>query len=202
MYLAGLNPGDPTMEIRIHGREGQGNVVAAYILAQAAFECGKFGQALPSSGPEQRGGPVTAFVRITDVPIGPDCQVTNPAFVILQDHALMHAPGVTDGLLPRGGVLVNWAKPVGSITTSNGQRVLAVPASALALDILGKPVPNTALLAALVTLTGLMPLDALEQALALRFRDETLARNVRLMRAAAKTVPAGLWKEIAHAPGA
>ena len=187
-------------EIRIHGRGGQGNVVAADILAQAAFECGKFGQAFPCFGPEWRGAQVTAFVRIADVPVQRDCQVTHPAIVVLQDHALLHSREVTDGLPPSVGVLVNWAKSVGPITASNGQRVLVVPAAAMALKILGKPVPNTALLAALVTVTELMPLEALEQAVALRFHGETLTRNISLMRAAAKTVPAGLWKEIAHPP--
>jgi pyruvate ferredoxin oxidoreductase gamma subunit len=186
-------------EIRIHGRGGQGNVVAAYILAQAAFECGKFGQAFPSFGPERRGAPVTAFVRITGIPIRRHSQVLQPAFLVLQDHALLHSAGITDGLLPEGKILVNVSKPIEPTTARGGQEVVVIPAASLAMEYLGKPVPNTALLAALVTLTEMVPLEALEKALALRFRDETLERNIRLVRKAAQIVPAGLWKEAADA---
>lgn len=186
-------------EIRIHGRGGQGNVVAAYILAQAAFECGKFAQAFPSFGPERRGAPVTAFVRITGVPIRRHCQVLSPDFLILQDHALLHSPGITEGLPPEAKILVNWSKSIEPTAARDGHEVVVIPAASLAIEYLGKPVPNTALLAALVTLTGTIPLDALEKALALRFHDDILERNVRLVRRAAQMVPAGLWKEAADA---
>jgi pyruvate ferredoxin oxidoreductase gamma subunit len=186
-------------EIRIHGRGGQGNVVAAYILAQAAFEYGKFAQAFPSFGPERRGAPVTAFVRITGMPIRRHCQVLEPSFLVLQDHALLHAPGITDGLLADGRILVNWARPLAPTTARDGHQVVVIPATALAMEYLGKPLPNTALLAALVTLTGLIPLEPLEKALALRFDGDLLERNVRLMRKAAEMVPAGLWRETADA---
>lgn len=189
------------MEIRIHGRGGQGNVVAAYILAQAAFECGKFAQAFPSFGPERRGAPVTAFVRIAGLPIRRHCQVLQPDFLVLQDHALLRSPGITQGLPPEGKILVNWSKPIEPTTARNGHQVVVIPAAAMAMEFLGKPIPNTALLAALVTLTEMLPLQALEKALALRFRDETLARNIRLVRKAAQMVPAGLWKETADARG-
>jgi pyruvate ferredoxin oxidoreductase gamma subunit len=186
-------------EIRIHGRGGQGNVIAAYILAQAAFECGKFAQAFPSFGPERRGAPVTAFVRITGVPVHRHCQVLAPAFLILQDHALLHAAGITQGLLPHGKILVNWSRPIAPATAGNGHQVVVIPAASLAMEYLGKPVPNTALLAALLTLTEMLPLQALERALALRFAGEMLERNLSLVRKAAQMVPAGLWKEAADA---
>ncbi len=186
-------------EIRIHGRGGQGNVVAAYILAQAAFECGKFAQAFPSFGPERRGAPVTAFVRITGVPIRRHCQVLSPGFLILQDHALLRSPGITEGLPPEAKILVNWPKPIEPTTLRDGHEVVVIPAASLAIEHLGRPLPNTALLAALVTLTGIIPLDALEKALALRFHDEILERNVRLVRRVAQMVPAGRWKEASDA---
>jgi pyruvate ferredoxin oxidoreductase gamma subunit len=186
-------------EIRIHGRGGQGNVVAAYILAQAAFECGKFAQAFPSFGPERRGAPVTAFVRITGIPVHRHCQVLQPGFLILQDHALLHSPGITQGLLPEGKILVNWPKPIAPATAGDGRQVVVIPAASLAMEYLGKPVPNTALLAALITLTEMLPMQALEKALALRFSGEMLERNIRLMHTAAQMVPAGLWKEAADA---
>ncbi|RMD71774.1 MAG: pyruvate oxidoreductase subunit gamma, partial [Gammaproteobacteria bacterium] len=82
------------IEIRIHGRGGQGNVVAAYLLAIAAFEEGKYSQAFPSFGAERRGAPVVAFVRASDTPFRRRCQVREPAFLIIQDHALLHVPGI------------------------------------------------------------------------------------------------------------
>jgi len=187
-------------EIRIHGRGGQGSLVAAYILAQAAFEYGKFAQAFPSFGPERRNGaPVTAFVRMADRPVWHHREVLNPAVLILQDHALMHVRGATDGLRSGGAILVNWSRPTEPISAPSGHQVITLPATTMAKDFLGKPIPNTALLAALVTLTGLLPLQALERALALRFHDETLERNVRLVREAAKAVPVGLWREVVNA---
>ncbi len=188
-------------EIRIHGRGGQGNVLAAYILAQAAFEYGKFAQAFPSFGPERRGAPVTAFVRIAAIPIRRYCQVTQPSFLVLQDHALMHTPGITDGLPANGRILVNWSRRFEPTVGRDGHEIVVIPATTLAMEYLGKPVPNTALLAALITLTGLMPLEALEKALALRFRDQMLEGNIRLIHQAARMVPAGLWKETADARG-
>jgi pyruvate ferredoxin oxidoreductase gamma subunit len=187
-------------EIRIHGRGGQGNIVAAYMLAQAAFEHGRFAQAFPSFGPERRGAPVTAFVRITREPIRRHCQVLHPEFLVLQDHALLHSPGITAGLPPNGRILVNWSRSIEPTKIGNGYQVVVVPAARLAMEFLGKPLPNTALLAALVTLSGIVPLEALEKALSQRFRDEVLERNVRLMHKAAAMVPAGLWKETADAP--
>lgn len=185
-------------EIRIHGRGGQGNVVAAYLLATAAFEAGRFGQAFPSFGPERRGAPVAAFVRIADHPVRRRSQVGAPAFLIIQDEKLLHVHGITDGLPPGGGILVNSRRAAGELVFPAAARAVAIPASALAAEILGAPVPNTALIAAFLALTQLLPLEALEKALARRFDGETLRRNVRLVREAAARVPAGLWKEEAH----
>ena len=176
-------------------------MVAACILAQAAFEGGKFAQAFPGFAAERLGAPVTAFVRITGIPIQRHFQALQPAFLILQDHALMHAPGITEGLMPKGKVLVNWSRRIEPTTTSGGQEVVVIPAASLAMEYLGRPLPNTALLAALLTLTEMAPLEALEKAMALHFREETLERNIRLVRKVAQIVPAGLWKEVAEAFG-
>jgi pyruvate ferredoxin oxidoreductase gamma subunit len=190
------------IEIRIHGRGGQGNVVAAYLLATAAFEAGRYGQAFPNFGAERRGAPVAAFVRIDDKPIRRRCQVREPAFLIVQDEALLHVPGVLDGLRPGVGVLVNSGRTPDQLTPVNGYEVITLPASALANEILGRPVPNTALLAAFLTLTELLPQQALVKALAERFHGDTLERNTRLIEQAAGKVPAGHWKEVHHAASA
>jgi pyruvate ferredoxin oxidoreductase alpha subunit len=182
------------LEIRIHGRGGQGNVVAAYLLAIAAFEEGLYGQAFPSFGAERRGAPVTAFVRISRDPIRRRNQVLEPAFLIVQDHHLLHTPGVLDGLPENGGILVNSTFDSAQLSAEMGREVIAIPAAALAREILGRPVPNTALLAAFLSLTGLLPIDALARALGKRFKGALLEKNLELVRKAAELVPAGRWR--------
>jgi pyruvate ferredoxin oxidoreductase gamma subunit len=190
------------IEIRIHGRGGQGNVAAAYILASAAFEDGRHSQAFPSFGAERRGAPVTAFVRIADTPFSRRCQVIHPAFLVVQDEALLHVPGVTDGLLPGGGILVNSTRTTEQLEQQTGLNIVAIPANALARKILGRPVPNTALLSAFLALTGMVSIDALIKGLGQRFKGDVLERNTQLVNEAAKMVPAGLWKETNHAANA
>jgi pyruvate ferredoxin oxidoreductase gamma subunit len=187
-------------EIRIDGRGGQGNVVAAYMLAQAAFEAGRFAQAFPSFGPERRGAPVASFVRIGARPFRRRCQVREPLYVVVQDPSLLHVAGAFEGLRPGGGVLINSPRPIEELELPiRDARAVAIPASAMAAQVLGEPIPNTVLLAALLALTDLLPLAALEAVLAHRFGGETLQRNRRLMRDAAARVPAAAWKECARA---
>jgi pyruvate ferredoxin oxidoreductase gamma subunit len=183
------------MEIRIHGRGGQGNVVAANLLAMAAFEVGRHGQAFPNFGAERRGAPVVAFVRIADAPIKRRCQVQQPAYVIVQDDALIHVPGVLDGILPGGGILINSTRSADQFEVPAGVELVTLPASAMAKEVLGRPVPNTALLAGFLALTGLFPVDALVKVLGHKFKGEVLAKNEELIREAAKRVPAGHWKK-------
>jgi pyruvate ferredoxin oxidoreductase gamma subunit len=191
------------LEIRIHGRGGQGNVVAAYLLAMAAFATGRHCQAFPNFGAERRGAPVTAFVRIADSPIRRRSQVREPAFLIIQDDSLLHAPGTLAGLRTGGGVLINSEEDGDSLSRRLGLGVLALPATRLSRDIVGRPMPNVALLAAFLRATALLPLDALGQALGDRFSGDVLRRNLTLVERAAAMVPATpSWppsKEVAHA---
>ena len=190
------------IEVRIHGRGGQGNVVAAYSLATAAIDEGRYGQAFPAFGAERRGAPVIAFVRIADQPFKRHCQVLHPAFLIIQDQALLHVPGVTDGLLSGGGILVNSSLSSEELSAQTGHELITLPASALANEYLGRPVPNTALLSAFLVLTDLMPVESLTKALAHRFKGDILERNIALIHKAAGMVPQGLWKEATHATSA
>jgi pyruvate ferredoxin oxidoreductase gamma subunit len=190
------------IEIRIHGRGGQGNVVAAYLLATAAIEEQRFGQAFPAFGAERRGAPVVAFTRIADKPIRRRCQVREPAFLIVQDQALLQIPGVTDGLKPGGKILVNSNRSSAELSEELGKSVVSLPATALATHILGRPVPNTALLSAFLTLTEILPREALIRSLGQRFKGPVLERNIQLIEAAAQQVEPGGWKEAAYAAGA
>lgn len=187
------------IEIRIHGRGGQGNVVAAYLLAMAAFEENRYGQAFPNFGAERRGAPVMAFVRIADYPIRQRNQINAPDFLIIQDQALLHVPGVVDGLMPKGAILINSTLNAETLSQQLGHRVATIPASGLAREILGRPVPNTALLAAFFALTNLMSQDALAQVLSKRFQGDILNKNLELIQKAAELVPNGLWKEEEYA---
>jgi pyruvate ferredoxin oxidoreductase gamma subunit len=182
-------------EIRVDGRGGQGNVVAAYILAEAGFEAGRFVQAFPTFGPERRGAPVAAFVRVSDRPIRLRCQIKEPHYAIVQDPSLLHIPAIAREVPAGGGILVNSPRPVEGFAPGAGVRTETIAANALASKILGEPIPNTALLAAFLALTELFPLGALEAALTRRFSGDRLERNLRLMREASACVPAGAWKE-------
>jgi pyruvate ferredoxin oxidoreductase gamma subunit len=189
------------LEIRIHGRGGQGNVVAAYLLATAAIDEGKFGQAFPAFGAERRGAPVVSFVRIAEQALRRHNQVLHPAYLIIQDQALLHVPGVLDGLRTGGGILVNSTIDSDTLSARIGQPLVTLPADSLSSEYLGKPLPNTALLAAFLSLTGILPMESLVKALAHRFSGSLLENNVRLIQDIAHRVPADLWKESAHAPG-
>lgn len=183
------------IEIRIHGRGGQGNVVAAYLLAMTAFEEGRYGQAFPNFGAERRGAPVTAFVRIASRPIQRRNQVLAPAYLIIQDQALLNTPGVLDGLQPDGGILINSPLNSEELSRQAGREMISIPAASLAKQILGRPVPNTALLSAFLALTGILPVAALGKALGGRFKGPVLEKNLQLIHQAAELVPAGQWRK-------
>lgn len=145
------------IEIRFHGRGGQGAVTAAEILAKAAFEDGKYSQAFPFFGVERRGAPVMAFTRIADEPIKRRYQVYNPNHVLVLDDGLLNVVDVYSGLVDNGGVLINTHKPVDS---SKG-RTSAIDATGIALEQLGVPIVNTIMLGAYSGLTNEVNLDSI-----------------------------------------
>ncbi len=190
------------MEIRIHGRGGQGNVVAAYLLASAAFEDGRYCQAFPAFGAERRGAPVVAFVRVSGKPILQRNEVKAPSFMIIQDETLLHEKGLTDGLKPDGGILINSSLDPAEISRRHGIEMIAIPATQMAIEHVGRPVPNVALLSAFLEMTGLLTHGALKKALEERFSGHVLDNNLRLAHQAAKAVGKDLWKEKADAASA
>jgi pyruvate ferredoxin oxidoreductase gamma subunit len=190
------------LEIRIHGRGGQGNVVAAYLLASVAIEEGYHGQAFPSFGAERRGAPVVAFVRMSDVPVKRRCQVLHPSYLIVQDQALLQVPGVLQGLSEQGRILVNSLRSSEELRQELGVEVFAIPAAQIAEGFLGRPLPNTALIAAYLAMTGVCSLDSLHKALAARFAGTILEKNLALIQEIPNQVPANHWKESIHAADA
>ena len=187
------------IEYRIPGRGGQGSVAAAYLLAATAFHAGQMCQAFPAFGAERRGAPVTAFVRTDEQPIRLRAQVRAPHFLIIQDGTLLQDAGITAGLRPGGGMIVNTTRPSEEIAERFGCRALSVRATEMAVEVIKRPIPNTALLAAFLSATGLFPIDALGEALRDRFSEKVLERNLRLVDQAASTVERDIWKEVAHA---
>lgn len=190
------------IEYRIHGRGGQGSVAAAYLLASTAFHAGQTCQAFPAFGAERRGAPVTAFVRTAEQPIKLRAQVRAPHYLIVQDGTLLQDARITSGLRPGGGMVVNSTQPEAEIAKRFGCQVLAVPATDMAVKALGRPIPNTALLAAFLSATGLFPVASLDAALRDRFSGDVLERNLTLVAEAAASVAPGLWKETADAASA
>lgn len=146
------------IEIRFHGRGGQGAVTAAEILAKAAFEDGKYCQAFPFFGAERKGAPVMAFSRINDRPIRRRYQVYNPDYVIVLDETLLEAVDVLSGLKEDGKVIINTTNDV-----NLGENVdsYSIDATGIALDILGVPIVNTVMLGAFASATGIVTLDSI-----------------------------------------
>lgn len=146
------------IEIRFHGRGGQGAVTAAEILAKAAFEDGKYCQAFPFFGAERKGAPVMAFSRISDKPIRRRYQVYNPDYVIVLDETLLEAVNVLSGLKGDGEVIINTTNKV---DLEENIKSYTIDATGIALDILGVPIVNTVMLGAFAGLTGKISLDSI-----------------------------------------
>ena len=177
-------------EVRIHGRGGQGVVTAAELLSVAAFDGGQHAQAFPTFGSERTGAPVVSFVRVSERPVRSREPVAEPDALIVQDTTLLHQVDVFAGLKPAGFVLLNSARGLVDLGLADlGERlppghVATVPATELALEHVGRPVPNVPLLGAFVAMTGLVELDAVVAALAERFPEAVARRNAAAARAA------------------
>lgn len=164
------------IEIRIHGRGGQGAVTASEILAIAFFKDGKFSQAFPSFGPERSGAPVEAYCRVDDKFIRLRTHVYNPNYLIILDERLTKVIDVTKNLEKNGLIVINSK----SKAAFNGFRVAAVDATKIAVDILGKPIVNTAVLGAFAKATKLLSMKSLEAAIRERLSVNWLTRTWQL----------------------
>ena len=148
------------IEIRWHGRGGQGAKTAALLLADAAFNTGKYVQGFPEYGPERMGAPITAYNRISSDVIRVHSNIYDPDFVAVVDETLLHTVDVTAGLKKEGAIIVNTAKSKEEIMPQlNGYegRVVTIDARTISEEALGKYFPNSPMLAAVVATTGVMP---------------------------------------------
>jgi len=166
-------------EVRFHGRGGQGVVTSANILAIAAFKEGKYCQAFPFFGTERRGAPVVSFVRIDDKFIRTREQIYNPDYVIVLDPTLLDVVDVTKGLKDDGMIIINTNKKVDLKT--NGQ-VKTVDATAIALEIIGKPFVNTPMIGALIGVTNIVKLDTVAETIKERFPEDVANKNIEAVK--------------------
>jgi len=153
-----------TIEIRWHGRGGQGAKTAALLFAEAALATGKYIQAFPEYGPERMGAPVQSFDRISDEPITLHCGITEPDYVVILDPSLMESVPVAEGLKAEGKVVVNTSFPPEEIAKRLGvdpKQVFVVNASQIAQETIGLNIPNTPMLGALVKVIGDLELEGL-----------------------------------------
>lgn len=148
------------IEIRWHGRGGQGAKTAALLLADVAFKTGKHVQGFPEYGPERMGAPITAYNRISSDVIRVHSNIYDPDFVAVVDETLLHTVDVTAGLKKEGAIIVNTAKSKEEIMPQlNGYegRVVTIDARTISEEALGKYFPNSPMLAAVVATTSVMP---------------------------------------------
>ena len=149
-----------TVEIRWHGRGGQGAKTASLLLADAAFNTGKYIQGFPEYGPERMGAPITAYNRISDTPITVHSNIYEPDFVVVVDDTLLDSVDVTAGLKPDGAIIINSTKDGEDLKKSlkgYAGRVYKIDARKVSMETLGKYFPNTPMLAAIVKVSGIMP---------------------------------------------
>ena len=158
------------VEIRWHARGGQGAKTAAMFLAEAVLSKGKFGQGFPEYGPERRGAPMRGFTRISENPIRRHCMIENPGIVIILDPSLMDSPaaGVTAGTDENTVFLVNTTESPANTRKKlgvKGATVHTVDATGIALDSIGRPIPNMPMIGALLAVDDMMTIDELKSEL-------------------------------------
>jgi pyruvate ferredoxin oxidoreductase gamma subunit len=190
-------------QIRIHGRGGQGVVSGAEMLSVAAFLEGRHAQAFPSFGSERTGAPVMAFCRIDDRPIRLREPVLQPDALIVQDATLLHQVDLFSGLAKGGCVLLNSTRPIAELGLGDfagGERqyrLFTLPATELALEHVGRAVPNAALLGGFAAVTGVIKLESVVAAIREKFPAAIAEKNVAAAQAAYDI--ASRARETAHA---
>jgi pyruvate ferredoxin oxidoreductase gamma subunit len=161
-----------TLEIRWHGRGGQGAKTAVFLLAESLVEQGKYAQGFPDYGPERMGAPIRGYNRISDRPVKLHCGVNEPEIVVVLDPTLIGTAGITSGLRPGGTVLVNSPespKVMRKTLGLTGGSVYTVDATGIALDEIGKPIPNSPMIGALLKVTDLADIDDMAAIIAKKF---------------------------------
>jgi len=178
------------LEIRWHGRGGLGAVTSAELVARAAISEGKYAQSFPSFGPERRGAPVLAFLRISDEPIKSRTVIYKPDVVAVLDPGLLHAVDVTSGLKENGKIIINSRKSPAELKSEFGYKwpIAAVNATKIARETIGLPITNTAMIGALLKVTEIVKIDSLVAQLQERFGPRAKGNTEAVKRAYNETV--------------
>jgi pyruvate ferredoxin oxidoreductase gamma subunit len=174
------------VEIRWHGRGGQGIVSVSRLLAEAALMDKKHVQSFPEFGPERSGAPVRGFTRISDEPISIHSQIYNPNIVVVVDPTLIGSD-VASGLAENGIILANTeltSKELSEKLAVSDAKVYAVNARRIALDVLGRPIYNTAMLGALLKVAPLTSFESIAKVVRARFPGTLGEKNVEAMKRA------------------
>jgi len=174
------------IEIRWHGRGGQGAVTSAELVAKAAISEGKYAQAFPAFGAERRGAPVLAFDRVSiKEPIRVRAEITAPNVVVVLDSSLLRVVNVTSGLNGKGILIINTKRTIREIASVLGDhwRLAVIDATQIARELLGVPIVNTTMLGAVVKATGIVRMESLIEPLKERF-GRLSERNIKAMQRA------------------
>ena len=151
------------IEIRWHGRGGQGAKTASLLLADAAFNTGKYIQGFPEYGPERMGAPITAYNRISENPITIHSNIYEPDYVVVVDDTLLESVDVTAGLKKSGAIVINTTKSADylkNVLKGYNGSIYTIDARKVSMETLGKYFPNTPMLAAIVKVSGIMSDEA------------------------------------------
>jgi pyruvate ferredoxin oxidoreductase gamma subunit len=178
------------LEVRWHGRGGLGAVTSAELVARAAISEGKYAQSFPSFGPERRGAPVLAFLRISDEFIRTRTVISEPDIVVVLDPGLLHAVDVTAGLKENGKIIINSRKSPAELKSEFGYKwpVAAVDATRIARETIGMPITNTAMIGALLKVTEAVKFDSVVEQLHERFGARAKGNIEAMKRAYMETV--------------
>lgn len=185
------------LEIRWHGRGGQGAVTASKLLAAAALEEGYYIQAFPEYGAERMGAPVQSFNRVSKEPIELHCQVKEPEVVLVLDSTLLKSIDVCEGVKGGGIIIVNTSKTpdeVEELLKLNGRsiKVYTVDATKISIETIGRAMPNTPMIGALVRVTGFLKLNSLleniKKSLSKRFTKDVVEGNLNAIKRAYEEV--------------
>jgi 2-oxoacid:acceptor oxidoreductase gamma subunit (pyruvate/2-ketoisovalerate family) len=179
------------LEVRWHGRGGQGAWTASELLARASVEEGKYVQSFPEFGPERMGAPVIAFTRISTEPIKMHCAIYNPDVVAVLDPTLLKTVPITRGVSEEGLILVNSNDSpieIRKMLKTDKSRIWTVKATDIAIRILGLPITNTAMLGAVANITGIVSLTSLEKVVNQRFRKDIAEKNFFVIQEAFKEI--------------
>ncbi|MFO7773279.1 MAG: 2-oxoacid:acceptor oxidoreductase family protein [Dehalococcoidia bacterium] len=178
------------LEIRWHGRGGMGAVTSAELVARAAISEGRYAQSFPSFGPERRGAPVLAFLRVSDEPIKTRTVIYAPDVVAVLDPGLLHAVDVTSGLKKNGKIIINSRKSPAELKSEFGYKwpIAAVDATRIARETIGLPISNTAMIGALLRISQVVKFDSVVEQLQERFGSRAQGNIEAMKRAYNETV--------------